>query len=276
MAPDAASQDVLYVTDSTWISVYSYPSGHLKGMLTGFDSTVGLCVDKSGNVYATNGIPAKIYVYAHGGKKRIRTLSVGKGILPVGCSIDPTTGNLAVTGFSQGADIFDGARGTPKFIKDKAYYEMQFCAYDDKGNLFVNGWGTQKRSAVAELQKGATEWDAIDLDTPTDGDAGLQWTGTRLAVGGYDPAKSQNPVIYRYLISGLHGEKKGTTPLGTPGYEILQFLIDGTTVIVPNWAKPGTRHLYSVLYYAFPEGGDPEKAITRRMAYPRGVVISRS
>lgn len=155
-------------------------------------------------------------------------------------------------------------------------FSARSTAAAESGNPFVNGWGTQKRSAVAELRKGATEWDAIDLDTPTDGDAGLQWTGTRLAVGGYDPAKSQNPVIYRYLISGLHGEKKGTTPLGTPGYEILQFLIDGATVIVPNWAKPGTRHLYSVLYYAFPEGGDPEKAITRRMACPRGVVISRS
>jgi hypothetical protein len=165
----------LYVTDFSWISIYSYPSGNLKGLITGFDSTVGLCVDKAGNVYATNGIPAKIYEYAHGGTRRIRTLSVGKGILPVGCAIDPSTGNLAVTGFSQGADIFAGARGRPIFVKDKSYYEMQFCAYDTHGNLFVNGWRTQKHAAIAELKKGSATWSPIDLDTPVDGDAGIQW-----------------------------------------------------------------------------------------------------
>jgi hypothetical protein len=276
MAADVASQDLLYITGIDRVNVFSYPGGKPKGVLTGFDSPVGDCVDKTGNIFVTNQIPPRIYEFAHGGSKRIAVLDVVKTeVNPVGCAIDPVTGNLAVTGFSSGAEVFKKARGKPVFYSDKGFYDMEFCAYDDKGNLFVNGNVTMKRSALVELVKGDTKFTNIALDIPTNHTGGVQWTGKRLAVGGFYPVKSSNPVIYRYLINGQQGTKTGMTPLGRPGYTTLQFLIDGSTVLVPNWAQSGS-HPYSVLFYNFPKGGVPLKQIHEGLEYPRGVVISRS
>jgi hypothetical protein len=276
MASDATSQDLLYVTSNNDVNVYSYPAGKTKGVLTGFNSPVGDCVDRSGNVFITNQMPAVIYEYKHGGTKRIATLKVDSDdVGPVGCAVDPSTGNLAVTGFSHGADIFKGARGTPTFYKDKNFYAMQFCAYDDKGNLFVSGNATMKRTAVAELSNGSAKFTELTLTTPVAHDAGIQWTGRRLAVGGFFPIKSDHPVIYRYDIVGQTGTETGMTPLGSPAYESFQFLIDGATVVVPNWAKTG-NHPYSVLFYSFPKGGAPQLQIEQHVAYPRGVVVSRA
>src|SRR5581483_4000271 len=115
MMPNASSQDLLYVTDFDHVTIYSYPRGKLKGTLTGFGSTVGACADKLGNVFLTNQIPNVVYEYAHGGTKRIATLKTD--VTPVGCAIDSSTGDLAVTGFSKGADIFKKATGKPTFYK---------------------------------------------------------------------------------------------------------------------------------------------------------------
>jgi hypothetical protein len=277
MAPDAVSRDLLYETNQYWVNVFSYPAMKLEGQLKNFDSAVGDCVDKSGNVYVTNQLPPRLYEYAHGGTKRIATLAVPKlAVAPVGCSIDPTTGNLAVTGFSHGADVFEGARGKPKFYEDKGYYAMQFCAYDDKGNLFVNGAMTEKnRSQLVELAKGATKFVNITLEKPTNVYGGIQWAGSDLAIGGYFPIKSGKPVLYRYSLNGEKGNLIGMTPLGPPAYQIFQFFIDDATVIAPNWAKTGAR-LYSILTYDYPKGGAQTSKVIQHMDHPRAVVLSRS
>jgi hypothetical protein len=45
MLPEATSQDLLYVTNYYYTSVYSYPTLKLVGVLKDFKSTVGDCVD---------------------------------------------------------------------------------------------------------------------------------------------------------------------------------------------------------------------------------------
>jgi len=149
---------------------------------------------------------------------------------------------------------------------------MQFCAYDGKGDLFADGNTTLKRSGLVELSKGATKFTDISLSVPISSDGGVQWTGNRLAVGGFFPVKSSQPVIYRYLINGQEGTETGMTSLGSPGYIVLQFLIDGPTVVVPNEAQSRD----SVLYYNYPRGGAPIKQILRHVTGPRGVVVSRA
>jgi hypothetical protein len=137
---------LLYVTNYSYVTVYTYPGLKPVGTLSGFYSSVGECVDSKGDVFVTNDRPTAIYEYAHGGTKRIATLKTDVG--PVGCSVDPTTGNLAVSGFSgvppgPGVDIFKGARGKPSFYRDSSYRYTQFCGYDDKGisSLTVRGMG---------------------------------------------------------------------------------------------------------------------------------------
>jgi hypothetical protein len=273
MLPEAKGDDLLYVTSALWVNVFSYPDGKLKGILTKFDSAVGDCVDKSGNVFITNQMPPVLYEYAHGGSKRIATLHVPKAAVePVGCSIDPTTGDLGVTGFSHGAEIFKSARGTPKFYRDNQFYSMQFCAYDDKGNLFVNGFLTLKHDGMVELPKGATKFVPIPTATHPYPESGIQWFGGRLAVGGYKRG-TFHPVIYQYALQGQKATLTGTVSLGSPAYEVFQFLINGSSVIVPNWAKHGDQ-LYSVLTYDYPKGGAPLSEFMQRLDHPRGVVLS--
>jgi len=104
---------------------------------------------------------------------------------------------------------------------------------------------------------------------------GTTGTGKRLAIGGFYPVKSSNPVIYRYLINGQQGTETAMTPLGPPAYTTFQFLIDGSTVLVPNWGQSAS-HPFSVLFYNFPKGGTPLEQIHQGLEYPRGVVLSRS
>jgi hypothetical protein len=98
MAPDAKKQDLLYISDvsDNEVTVYSYPSGKLEGTLTGFEVPTGLCSDKAGDVFVTDFEASEILEYAHGGTTPIATLS-DPGQWPSGCSVDPMTGNLAVS-----------------------------------------------------------------------------------------------------------------------------------------------------------------------------------
>ncbi len=65
---------------------------------------------------------------------------------------------------------------------------MQTCSYDSKSNLFAFGWKTEKRTpGLVELPNGSSKFINITLDAVTDADAWIQWTGKRLAIGGYAP-----------------------------------------------------------------------------------------
>lgn len=147
MAPEAKRDNLLYISDvgTDDVDVYAYPKGVFLGTLTGFSGPEGECVDKTGDVFIANYAASSILEYAHGGTSPIATLN-DPGYLPGGCSIDPTTGNLAVTnylttGAGQGnVAIYKDAKGTPKaYHADPLILEMFFCGYDKAGNLFVDG-----------------------------------------------------------------------------------------------------------------------------------------
>ena len=119
MSPDAKEQQLLYVSDQKTddVYVYSYPTGKLVGTLTGFAAPYGQCTDKSGNVFITQFDASDVTEYAHGGTNPIKTLDTA-GEYPVGCSVDPKTGNLAVAKFISdnypgGIFVLAHATGTP-------------------------------------------------------------------------------------------------------------------------------------------------------------------
>ena len=98
MAPDAKrTTSLLYVADqgANDVNVYSYPRGTLKGTLTGFQTPSGVCSNKAGDVFILNGNGTTVEVYKHGGSSPIRTLDL-PGYPELNCSVDPTTGNLAL------------------------------------------------------------------------------------------------------------------------------------------------------------------------------------
>jgi hypothetical protein len=186
MRSEAQSENLLYVSDASYVTVYSYPQGKLVGVLTGFESAVGECVDNKGDVFITNpsvtySVYPDVVEYAHGGSQPIATLATTH-LYPVGCSVDPTTGNLAVSGGdSDGAgivNIFQGAQGKPVLFQVPQMVLTQFCGYDDQGDLFVNGLKHfSGGAAFAELPKGDQNFVSIKLNAVYDWQSGVQWYG---------------------------------------------------------------------------------------------------
>ncbi len=149
MAPGAATQDLLYISNyaASTVVVYSYPQDKLVGTLTGsFAEPDGVCSDKKGDVFIVNNDATHsgedVVEYKHGGKKPIAMLETGDGYA-VSCSVDPTTGNLAATvldtysGASGYVAIFKNAKGSPKYYYTNPGMSaaVYFCGYDNKGNL---------------------------------------------------------------------------------------------------------------------------------------------
>ena len=199
MAPNAKAKQLLYVPDffSGDVNVYSYPGGTLVGTLTGFNGPQGACVDGAQNIWITNEYAADIVEYAHGGTAPIATLT-DPGAMPLDCSVDPTTGNVAVTNWAstqppnQGAvAIYAGASGNPVIYADgRLMYAVYFCSYDDHGNLFVDGtqypyYWPAGAFQYAEIPKGSSSFTNITLK-PTQKIAwpeGIHWDGRYVGVG---------------------------------------------------------------------------------------------
>jgi hypothetical protein len=276
MLPEASSEDLLYVTNYTDVLVFSYPQGKLVGTLKGFYSAVGECIDSKGDVFITNFKPVNVYEYAHGGTKRIAEFPTKKAGT-VGCAINPVNGDLAITGQTSYVEIFKGAQeGKPVVLQDKAMFFGQFCTYDNAGDLFFNGLtGSEKHARLSELPANSSKFTTIKLAVNIYYDGSIQWSGKTLAAISYVPWRSprNKPEIFNFSISGTKATKVSQTPLNRPASTVLQFFIDGSTAIIPDVrAKSGQGS--TVLFYNYPEGGNPYMDLTKRITDARGVVVS--
>jgi hypothetical protein len=257
MVQKATSQNLLYIGDngSGGVLVYSYAPGYkLVGFLAAPRYPGGECVDKVQDVFIPDagGGGDVTFEYAHGGTEPIAILGdLGGG--PVACSIDPTTGNLAVTSRDPHSDssklaVYKAAKGKPTFFSDSSLEVMEFCGYDSAGNLFVDGSTTwdSGQFQLAELAKGSKTFTNITLDQAIKYGAGVQWDGKHVAVG--DSSKS---IIYQFAISGSTGTKVGSTTL-KGSYGVSQFFIDDNKII-----NPSSSYYYqgSLEIYDYPAGG---------------------
>ncbi|MGA8575787.1 MAG: hypothetical protein WB609_08935 [Candidatus Cybelea sp.] len=270
MLPEAKSEDLLYVSDyQNGVIVLSYTPPRLKyvGFLSEPQWGEGECVDKAQNVFIT-GSAYDIVEYAHGATTP-KAILTDPFALPLSCSVDPTTGNLAVVGYPDqfhkiyGAAIFKKARGKPTLYEDTGFAAFA-CTYDNEGNLFLDGSLTSS-VAIAKLQKGSSTFTNIPLEQSFNAVGGIQWDGQYVAVGDY-----YNAVIYEFEINGSSATKVGSTPLGGSG-TVLQFFIDRGRVIVPS-----TFQNYSgfVKIFDYPAGGAAKR--THDVGSPNGTVVSRA
>jgi DNA-binding beta-propeller fold protein YncE len=260
MAASANVKKLLYVTLPTngSVDVFSYPQGELEGQLTGFSYPYGDCTDEKGNVYITDYNRNAVVEYAHGGTEPVRTLSL-PGTGPWSCAVDPGGGNLAVTDAGTvsgaGADlaIYRKARGAPKTYTDPAIFSYAFCAYDDAGDLYVDGIpakGYGYDFELAELEHGGKSLKAVSLEYGTSWNGALQWDRNYLTVGQPVP-----PHILRYTMSAGYGTYAGSTTL-TDAYEARQFIIAGGKAVVVNQYYVD-RYIarWDVLVFNYPAGG---------------------
>lgn len=180
---------------------------------------------------------------------------------PEACSVDPTTGNLAVANaqtLSAGpgsVGVYAHARGTPTLYTDSQMKFVLFVTYDDKGNLYANGVDSSLVYQLAQLRKNAGALTPIAFKQSIVQATNIQWDRNYLAVGdGGGIIGTGVPMIYHVKIKHSAGKVVGETPLtGTTG--IFQFFIQGDTFIGPNLGNE------NVLFWKYPAGGTPTKAI---------------
>ena len=271
MLPEAKNEDLLYVSNVYTITVYSYPKGKLVGTLSNFYKPYGACVDATGNVYVTDSTFGKIYEYAHGGTKVLKTLK-DPGYVPYGCAVNPTNGDLAVANYADSSyregnlAIYHKAKGYPKSYTGYDFYYYYYCGYDPKGNLFIDGSADSGLNfEFGELAKGGDTIKGIILPNSVVFPGGVEWDGTYLAVG-----DSASAAIYQYSISNGQATLQGTTPLTGAGLSVGQFGISNSTVVTPNQFFSGS----GVLVCPYPAGGASTQSITDGVYYPFSAVIS--
>jgi len=144
LSPAAAKTRKLFFasTGGYAVLVFSLPSMILKATLSGFAQPQGLCTDAKGDVWVANTGTNQMIELSHAGVV-INTIDDAYGH-PVGCAVDPASGNLAVTNiydFSGGGHIlvYTSPSSPPKLLQNPAQYHNFFAAYGPKSTLWVSG-----------------------------------------------------------------------------------------------------------------------------------------
>lgn len=266
MSPEAKSENLMYVSDGldSQVDVFSYPKGKLVGTIGGFSTPQGMCADKNGNVWITSSNSYQIFEFAHGGTTPIVTLALPGPQIAVDCSVDPSSGNLAVTSFceySPGKCIANGSVFVYTDLnKSPAQYfvgdaeNVYFCGYDNAGNLFVDAYeGPSGPTVLGELVKGASSIELLTVDRPIYFPGGVQWDGKHIAVGDQEAGNKFASSVHQLTVKGSNATVVGTTRLQGVN-DGVQFWIQGKTIVVPNYAlgAPNDARVFS-----YPAGGSP-------------------
>lgn len=251
---------LLYVTEQVNGDVYivALPSGRLVGKLTGFDYATGDCVDTLGDVFVSSFYAGQVRAYAHGAKVAFRVLSDGPSY-PYGCSVDPTTGNLAVSNWpidssEGGVTVYYNAKGKAHYYYygSAGEFDFWYCTYDSSGDLYAETTDGNQLIFL-ELAKGGDKLRLVSLH-PTIIGVGepppLSWDGKYLVI-----AKPGAGAIYQYRMSGNTGTRVGVVNLDKASGVFGPFWIasDGTarTLYVPITEDS----VESVGVYRYPSGG---------------------
>jgi len=252
---NSVTSDLLYVSgqNPTEVNVYSYPEGKRIARLGPFNTPAGECVDSDGNVFITDPGAAAVIEYAHGGTRPIATLNTFI-YSPVRCSVDPTTGNLAVANRDSSSGrgsvlIYQHARGTPAAFFNNSIYYYVACGYDATGNLFVGGSSASGSFALAELPRDGKQLTNIAFAQNIAQPAGIQDEGSYLAIGAEDVSGDTSD-IYHVIVTGKTARVVQTTHIGT---QTIGFFIAGRLL-----AAAGRE---AVLLFKYPKGGAPTKFI---------------
>lgn len=262
--PDGASianSNLLYVAGEEQVYIYTYPQGNAVGSLG--ISGAGICADRAGDVFIPVSWENEILEYAHGGTVPIATLDTAR--LPEDCSIDPTTGSLAVT-FLDGVQTFShhsGDWGPAQTYTNPDGTQVSYCAYDSTGNLFIDGYTSGSAFRLIEMPaRSPGTFTAISLNVRFELAGGLYWNRRNLVVTN---SEIQHPTaIYRFAIAGNHGTRVGMTVLDH-GAGSDRILIRGSTVV--------TSMRRGVGFWQYPAGGEPKQVLQMRNGF-YGVAFS--
>jgi hypothetical protein len=246
MLPQASqTNSLLYVsTSSNGVQIYDYSKG-VVGTLFGQISVIepgGMCTDKAGDVWITSRF-GSVAEYAHGSTTPLRTLR-GERARPYACAVDPTSGNIAVSynGTYSRSKTEGIVRVFGKGDANKKYTGFSvawFLAYDNKGNLFVDGWPCYECTTgssfqgIFELAKGGPYFQQLNVQGATFRQpTGMAWINPTLLVADSGDGYRQ-PAGYKVLI---HGNK--ATVVSTLAFSSAQSIgglaVRASSILVPD------------------------------------------
>jgi hypothetical protein len=253
------------------VSVFTYPRGKLVQTLNvcdlGFGPAFGLCTDKRGDVFMAMGEGSTVFEFAHGGTKPIAQLQAGS-LLPVGCSVDPETGDLGVGSVGGDVAVFKNATGTPQTYSLSDVPEFFFCTYDDRDNLFAGGEHNDNSFALAELPKGGSALREITVPGGFSPEFALQWDGHHVALG-----KAQGSsafTVARIRVTGSVAKVVAKTSLDAAPNTLtpFQFWIRGGTIIQPEMQNS------EIGFWNYPAGGRQTKGLKIGATSLVGITVS--
>ena len=221
MLPEASGETLVYATGGcSGTCVISYPVLKLVGELSTHGNAA--CSDSAGNVFIL--ADGSAVEYAHGGTEPIATLGVGGN--PSGCSVDPTTNTLAVV--AEGNIVmFQDEKGRP--TNYPTGLDLGYCGFDDKGNLFTNGY-SQSGVLIEELPAGGSEFSKYTLPNTLNVPGQVQWDGQYITYQTQD-----RPTISRISIFGSKATIVGTVTFkGMPHRQFQSWIYQGNVIIPLN------------------------------------------
>jgi hypothetical protein len=238
------------------VTVYQSDTQKIVGVLTHFKNPMGECSDNKGDVFITDDGAKKIFEYRHGATKASATLDDSQ-FEPYACSVDPSTGNLAVANHGEGTTggniaVYPHAKGPPVDYTEKNLGNFEGCAYDYAGDLLVTNGSAGKNdySSFAMLLKNGKSLIDIALPPPVDGYqwrgvTGVQWDGRYWLI-------DTSEAVYREIISHDLGYYVGLT-----SFEDTSF--SQAALYDPDPRKQATQIVigtaYLVDYYNYPAAG---------------------
>ena len=286
VSPDARlAPRLLFVADDDTDDVYIFtmPAMALKGTLTGFEEPQGMCTDTSGNIWITNTETFQIFQYSRAGVL-LKTLSDPDGY-PVGCAVNKSNGNLAVTNIINASGetpgniaVYADATGTPTELSNSAQSEYFFPAYDTSGNLYADGF-SDTGFILSECSSGSSSCHTLSISGGTlYFPGGLNWDGVNanLVTGDQECNEESESCQYQMTISGSTATITGSTPLSNTngtGCDVDQAALAPFSKYFAGGCITEDSGTSTAARWAYPAGGEPTNNNTS-VEYPIGAAIS--
>ena len=230
---------------------FDYPKSDSSiGSINGFIVPQGECTKNGKRTFwVTDSGAADIQEFNVGGSSPIKTLSESVGIA-VACAVDPATGDLATTILSNGDVIVFANAVEPGATYSTGLFQAYFAGYDNKGDLFVDGFVSQNVVGLIELPKGGSSFQNISVSNTIEFPGNVQWDGKYITVNDQNSHE-----IYRYSLSGSAATLKDTVELSGSKD------CDGTW-IAKNVVYCPDAGAANVKVYKYPAGGNPIASLT--------------
>jgi hypothetical protein len=204
-----AKTTLIYVSDAEEgaVELFDYPSGTYLGETTGLEYPYGMCSDKDGNAYVVDFDNQDISEIAEGTLNVIKTAKLSSGY-PIGCAVNPKTGDLAVTLFEGGAEGYGsveilkgGISGSPTAY---TYTDYTWPAgYDSKGDLYAEGEDGSCDDCIWTLQAGSSTpqevtWSGGSIEFP----GAIELDGNQVLIGQQEVNDEYESGFYPTTCSG--------------------------------------------------------------------------